>query len=78
MSSDTDTVHIFKLSLETGDGTTGVTRNRIDGQRRTKQPNPYEEDEGRLHTGSTRRYSVAGGKGSNESFIDNKRDAGMR
>lgn len=82
VSSDTETVHIYKLGLDANGKSKSPSR--ADSARRAAQHSiasssqGYDDDDEVSQTGSIGRYSSGPGRGGYEAYIDSKRSQGMR
>ena len=76
VSSDTETVHIFRLLSEKVKASLADT-SRAEATRRKLVQTTCDEDEDSPQTGSTGRYTTRAGSGGHDAFIDKKRNGGV-
>jgi len=84
VSSDTETVHIYKLALDANGKSKSLSK--ADSARRAAQNSVasgspgspgYDDDDEASQTGSIGRYSGGAGRGGYDAYIDSKRNQGM-
>lgn len=78
VSSDTETVHIYKLGLgEAKRKPSGGASSRAEQARRAAQQSYENDEDDESQTGSIGRYNSEAGRGGYDAYIDSKRNQGM-
>jgi autophagy-related protein 18 len=78
VSSDSETVHIFKLLSEQKEQPKTPAAQRAEAARRAARQNTGSGDEDDDNDSQVGRYSSTSGRGTYDAFIDNKRSQGAK